>query len=148
MSKLNIIYSTEQNYIDKLSKELVYDNYKKSNNENLNPKIYHQELINSGFYILDDDEFLGGINFYSDFYGWLHIYMTWLSPKIRGKHFGTQLINQLKKFAKENNFIGITTETWEFQAKGFYEKNDFVLYGELNDHPKGIKEYYLFWKVK
>lgn len=143
---MEIKFSKEKSYIKELSVALVNDNYNKSKNENLNPKIYSKELLNEGVYILDDEKFKGGINFFTDYYGWVNIYMTWLSPELRGMGYGSKLIDALKKFAKENGYTGIRTETWEFQARGFYEKNGFTLYGELEDHPKGIKEYYLYYK--
>lgn len=145
---MEIIFSKDENYIHDLSASLVQDNYNKTKNENINPKIYAQKLLNEGVYVLDENKnFKGGINYHTDFYGWINIYMTWVSPELRGMGYGSRLIDALKNFAKEKGYTGIRTETWEFQAKGFYEKNGFVLYGELDDHPKGIKEYYLYYKV-
>lgn len=34
-------------------------------------------------------------------------------------------------------------ETWNFQARGFYEKNGYVVFAEIKNCPPGTVDYYL-----
>lgn len=52
-------------------------------------------------------------------------------------------MNQVEIFAIENKCIGIRTDTWSFQAKGFYEKMGFTVYGQLENHPPHATDYLL-----
>ncbi|TOO93763.1 GNAT family N-acetyltransferase, partial [Vibrio parahaemolyticus] len=69
--------------------------------------------------------------------------LLWLSEESRGKGLGSKLIKQLVEFATEKGLSQIRTETLDFQAKPFYEKQGFRVYGELEDTPKGHKTYFL-----
>ena len=50
---------------------------------------------------------------------------------------------QEERFAKEKGFAYIRTETTDFQAKPFYEKLGYRVFGELTDYPKGHTTYCL-----
>jgi len=65
-------------------------------------------------------------------WGWLEIDIVWVDEFYRGKGIGkhlvmpnTKLKTQEQKRAKLNTF--------DFQAKNFYEKLGYVLYGRLED---------------
>ena len=50
------------------------------------------------------------------------------------------------KWLKDNvseHLTGIRMETWDFQAKGFYEKNGYSVFAEIKDCPPGTIDYYL-----
>ncbi len=48
-----------------------------------------------------------------------------------------------ENFAKAKGFSYIRTETLSFQARPFYEKLGYKLFGELPDYPKGHTTYCL-----
>ena len=50
---------------------------------------------------------------------------------------------EVENLAKKLNMNGIRVETWDFQAKGFYEKQGFEVFAELKDCPPKTIEYQL-----
>ena len=76
-------------------------------------------------------------------FGWYFLEGLWINEKYRGKNIGTILIEKIEKCAKENNALGVRTETWNFQAKGFYEKMGYTVYATFEDCPPGTIDYFL-----
>ena len=97
------------------------------------------------FEVLDNDNIVGGAVGVIQF-GWYFLENLWIDEKYRGKNIGTLLIKKIEDCAKKNNAIGVRTETWNFQAKGFYEKMGYTLYASFEDCPPGTIEY--FFKKK
>jgi GNAT superfamily N-acetyltransferase len=59
----------------------------------------------------------------------LRIDWLFVEEAFRGKKIGTRLFNELDKFAKANNCSIMQAETFDFQAKPFYEKQGFTCVG-------------------
>ncbi len=94
----------------------------------------------------DKGDIIGGIQA-SVVWSYCVLELLWLSEETRGSGVGTQLINELESFVKEKGLHQIRTETLDFQAKPFYEKNGYRVYGELNNSPKGHTTYFLVKKL-
>lgn len=47
------------------------------------------------------------------------------------------------RYDEDINQTGIRMETWDFQARGFYEKNGYNVFGEIKDCPPGTICYFL-----
>ncbi|MBP2701240.1 MULTISPECIES: GNAT family N-acetyltransferase [Photobacterium] len=90
----------------------------------------------------DKGEYVGGLQA-SVVWSYCVLELLWLSEETRGQGIGTKLIEQLVTLAKEKQLTQIRTETLDFQAKPFYEKLGFTVYGELADSPKGHTTYFL-----
>lgn len=90
----------------------------------------------------ESGDFLGGLQA-SIAWNYCVLELFWLTEKTRGKGIGSKLIEQLVIFAREKGLEHIRTETLDFQAKPFYEKLGFRVYGELDNIPKGHKSYFL-----
>ncbi len=90
----------------------------------------------------EQGEYVGGLQA-SVVWSYCVLELLWLSEETRGQGVGSQLIEQLVVFAKEKQLTQIRTETLDFQAKPFYEKQGFKVYGEIDDSPKGHKTYFL-----
>lgn len=90
----------------------------------------------------EQGKILGGIRA-NAFWNYCIIELLWLSKDSRGLGVGTKLMNANEKFAKEHGFNYVRTETLSFQAKPFYEKLGFKVFGELPDYPKGHTTYCL-----
>ena len=141
---MNKIISEEKNLRNELAAKLIRTNYELSGKEVLNPSIYKNPEKSLCFLMYDNNQMIGGINVIIDYYNWAHIYMTWVDERYRRHGIGSQIMDMVIQYAKDNNLTGIKTETWDFQAKGFYEKKGFKVYGTLENHPKGITEFYLY----
>ena len=91
-------------------------------------------------------EVVGGVRA-NAYWNYCLIELLWLSNAVRGSGVGTQLMAQAESYAKEKGFAYIRTETVDFQAKPFYEKLGYKVYGELPDFPKGHTTYCLVKKL-
>ncbi|WP_046756437.1 GNAT family N-acetyltransferase [Kordia jejudonensis] len=86
---------------------------------------------------------VGGIRA-NAYWNYCIIELLWLSEETRGLGIGKKLIEATEKFASEKGFNYIRTETVSFQARPFYEKLGYTVFGELPDYPKGHTTYCLF----
>ena len=86
---------------------------------------------------------LAGIN--SELYCWncLYISILWVKEDCRKEGYGSALLNAVEKIAKEKGGKLVHLDTFDFQAKDFYLKNGYEVFGVLEDCPKGHKRYYL-----
>ena len=116
--------------------------YNFSKNPYMNPKIYDQ-MDAFGFYAYDHDQVVGGAYGSLDDGYWCHLKLLFVEAEYRGQDIATRLIEQVEQFAKTHHCVGVRTETWSFQARGFYEKLGFELYGQLDNHPPTAIEYLL-----
>lgn len=79
----------------------------------------------------------------SSYYGWLAIDLLWLPESLRGTGLGRQIMELTEKEARARGCTGIRLDTFSFQARGFYEKCGFSVFGTLPDHPPGHTRYWL-----
>ena len=93
-----------------------------------------------GFYAMRDNQIIGGI-IGNEKMQWIDVDTLFVDEKYRKNKIGTELVNKLINYCKENNLIGIHLTTLDFQAKGFYEKLGFELIAEIKDWPKGVTRY-------
>ena len=76
-------------------------------------------------------------------YNWLFIELLAVPEEYRGQGYGLALMQQGEAIARADGCVGIWLDTYEFQARGFYEKLGFDLFGTLDDHPIGQKRFFL-----
>lgn len=90
-----------------------------------------------------DGNVLAGIN--SKLNGWkcLHIEILWVEEEFRRCGYGTVLLNEVERAAKNLGSSLIRLETYDFQAKDFYLKHGFEIFGVLDNCPNGHKFYFL-----
>jgi ribosomal protein S18 acetylase RimI-like enzyme len=56
-------------------------------------------------------------------------------------------MQQAEDIAREAGCAGIWLDTYEFQARGFYEKLGYTVFGELPDHPAGMKRFFMMKRL-
>lgn len=90
-----------------------------------------------------DGEIIAGIN--SKMYCWncLYIDSLWVNDDYRKHGYGFRLLNEVEKAAKEKGCYLIHLDTFDFQAKDFYIKHGYKIFGILDDCPKGHIRYFL-----
>jgi len=76
-------------------------------------------------------------------YDWLFVELLAVPEQHRGSNYGKALMEQAESIARANGCIGIWLDTYEFQARGFYERLGFEVFGMLDDHPIGQKKFFL-----
>jgi GNAT superfamily N-acetyltransferase len=76
-------------------------------------------------------------------YDWLFVELLAVPEEHRGGNYGKALMERAESIARANGCIGIWLDTYEFQARGFYERLGFEVFGTLEDHPIGQKRFFL-----
>ncbi|MGI8689166.1 MAG: GNAT family N-acetyltransferase [Thermomicrobiales bacterium] len=74
---------------------------------------------------------------------WLEIDYLWLDEQLRGRDYGTELMQRAEAEAKRRGCTHVVVGTFSFQARGFYEKLGYRIVGALEDHPPGAADYWL-----
>jgi len=87
-------------------------------------------------------EVLGGL-FGAIWGGWLHITFVWVSETVRSQDWGSRLMDEAEAYAVGRGCIGATLETFSFQARPFYEKRGYEVFGVLEDYPPAHAKYFL-----
>lgn len=78
---------------------------------------------------------------------WLYVSKLWVSDAARGKGFGTRLLQAAEDVARKRGCTDVSLDTFEFQAKPFYEKLGYQLFGTLEGFPPGYRQFYLTKKL-
>lgn len=73
----------------------------------------------------------------------LAIDMLWLDETIRGQGIGRALLQEAEAYARSRACALIHLDTMSFQARGFYEKQGYRLFGALTGYPNGVERYYM-----
>lgn len=74
---------------------------------------------------------------------WLHIDLLGIPESMRGQDVGTAILRRAEDIARERGCVGAWLDTFAFQARGFYEKLGYSVFGEIPDHPVGGARYFL-----
>ncbi len=67
----------------------------------------------------------------------------WVDETYRGKGLGANLLEEAEITAKEKGCYLIHLDTFDFQAKEFYEKQGYEVFGVLDNCPTEHCRYYL-----
>ena len=76
-------------------------------------------------------------------YDWVLIDLLFVPEQWRGRNVGTLLLQKAEEIGRARNCVGLWLNTFGFQARGFYEKIGFELFGTLDDHPRGSNCYFM-----
>jgi len=90
----------------------------------------------------NNGEIVGGIRA-TAFWNYCIIELLWLAEESRGNGIGAKLMEQAEAHALAQGFKFMRTETLSFQARPFYEKMGYKVFGELEDYPPGHTTYCL-----
>jgi len=77
----------------------------------------------------------------------MYIDLFWVEENYRRQGIGTQLLLEIENEAKSKHIRMIHLDTFDYQAKGVYEKNGYVVYGILEDYPEGHFLYHMKKKL-
>jgi len=94
----------------------------------------------------DDGPVVGGV-YGATMWEWLTIDGLWVSPSLRGQGFGRQLLLAAESTAIARGCRGSRLGTFDFQARGFYERHGYEVCGELSGFPHGHTHYHLFKRL-
>jgi len=94
-------------------------------------------------YCTDDDGNVAGGLIAQTWWGTLEIQYLWIAERIRGKGYGKELMSAAEAEAKNRNCHMATVDTFDFQAKSFYEKLGYKEYGSLPGYAHKFRRHYL-----
>ncbi len=89
-----------------------------------------------------DGTILGGV-IGGTYWGWLYIDLLWIDEKVRGEGYGRKLLVAAEEEAIRRGCTQVFLDTFSFQARPFYEKHGYIIFGELKDFPPGHNRYFL-----
>ncbi|WP_455290048.1 GNAT family N-acetyltransferase [Cupriavidus necator] len=76
-------------------------------------------------------------------YGWLSIQLLVVPEILRGRGIGKKIMLHAEREAISRGCHSAWLDTYEFQARGFYEKLGYVSFGELKNYPTGFSRFFL-----
>jgi GNAT superfamily N-acetyltransferase len=74
---------------------------------------------------------------------WLYVAKLWISAAHRGAGHGAALMAAAEAHARARGCLGTYLDTFEYQARPFYEKLGYTVFGTLEGYPAGYRQYYL-----
>lgn len=93
-------------------------------------------------------EIIGGLLAGIGCWGALEIKTLWIREDQRKTGLGSNLLKRAEEEAISQGATLALVDTFDFQAKDFYLKHDYIIFGELNDFPKNYNRYYFSKKLK
>lgn len=76
-------------------------------------------------------------------WNWLFINLVWLSESLRGGGHGRRLILALEQAARERGCAYAHLDTFSYQARPFYKKLGYEVFGTLDDYPPGHQRFFM-----
>lgn len=76
-----------------------------------------------------------------------YVDVLWVDSEYRSKGLGSKLLGEIEKSAKDKGCYLIHLDTFDFQAKEFYENHGYEMFGVLDNCPAGHCRYYLKKKL-
>lgn len=74
---------------------------------------------------------------------WLYIRVLVVREDLRHQGVGTRLLERAEQVGREQNCVGIHLETLDFQAKEFYERLRYRVFGVQDNYPRGFRRYFM-----
>lgn len=74
---------------------------------------------------------------------WLQIKILSVQEEFRGQGWGQRLMAEAERLAQSAGCHHAWVDTFSFQARPFYEKLGYRIFGQLPDYPAGQTRYFL-----
>ena len=66
-----------------------------------------------------------------------------MAQALRGQGHATRLMAAAEAYAVEKGCVGVVLDTFSFQARPFYERLGYRVFGQLDDYPPGHTRFYM-----
>jgi len=87
-------------------------------------------------------QIIGGL-FGSTYYSFLYVELLFVPKNLRGAGLGKNILERAEQEALQRGCRGSWLDTFDWQARGFYEKLGYSLFGTLEDYPPGHTRFFL-----
>ncbi|MEA3327614.1 MAG: GNAT family N-acetyltransferase [Chloroflexota bacterium] len=88
-----------------------------------------------------DGEIVGGV-IGATYWDWLYVNLMWLREDLRNQGYGKELLSLAEEEARQRGAMHSYLDTFSFQAPGFYQKQGYEVFGQLDDFPTGHQRYF------
>ncbi|MBA2657238.1 MAG: GNAT family N-acetyltransferase [Tatlockia sp.] len=108
------------------------------------PFTQDNDFVSLNFHIKNDNGLIiAGVNSVMYCWGMLYISVLFVAKDFRGQQLGSLLLNKVEYEAKLMGASLSHLDTFDWQAKDFYLKEGYEVFGVLDACPPGHKRYYL-----
>ena len=74
---------------------------------------------------------------------WLYVDLLWVAEGYRGMGVGRRLLHTAEQEAIARGVRHAYLDTFDFQARPFYEREGYTLFGTLEEYPPGHNRYFM-----
>jgi GNAT superfamily N-acetyltransferase len=74
---------------------------------------------------------------------WLFVDLLWVDERVRGHGVGTRLLRHAEDVARARGCLAAYLDTFDFQARPFYERLGYAVFGVQENYPPGHQRFYL-----
>lgn len=74
---------------------------------------------------------------------WLSVGVIWVAPDLRGAGHGARLLRLAEDLAVIRGCTHARLDTFDWQARAFYERRGYAVYGQLDGFPVGHTQFHL-----
>lgn len=74
---------------------------------------------------------------------WVFVAILWVAEEYRGKGHGAALLAAAEELGRSRDCLGVHLDTFEYQARPFYEARGYQVFGTLDDYPPGYRQFHL-----
>ena len=93
-----------------------------------------------------DGNLLGGLTG-STGLQWLYIHVLWIEDPYRQDGIGSSLLKEAEQLGVQRGCRSSCLMTFSFQAREFYERFGYAVFGQLDDYPEGHTLYFMQKKI-
>ncbi len=76
-------------------------------------------------------------------YDWLFVELLFVPEPLRRQGVGSDLMKRAEDEARARDCHHAWLDTFEFQARGFYERLGYACFAKLEDYPQGYSRYFM-----
>jgi GNAT superfamily N-acetyltransferase len=80
-------------------------------------------------------------------YDWLFVELLFVPAPLRKNGWGAKLMQLAETEAVARGCVGVWLDTFSFQARGFYERQGYEVFGTLEGMPQGEARYFMRKKL-
>jgi len=76
-------------------------------------------------------------------WNWLHVALVWVSEPCRHAGLGRRLMSEIERVAAQGGCTHAHLDTFSYQARPFYERLGYRVFGVLENYPPGQQRFFM-----
>jgi GNAT superfamily N-acetyltransferase len=99
------------------------------------------DVVRLAFYLTDGSPTIRGGLIGLLAWRWLTVDLLWVDEAVRGRGYGSALLEHAERAAVEAGCLSARLDTHEYQARPFYERHGYAVFGVLEGYPHGSRTF-------